>query len=471
MAGTRTVGRSVRTARYIADTPNRVLRDLNKRGQKRLRAYYRGIRGKDGETDLDGLSDKSQTNFKDTLEDVDEGGQTAAQLQRQLDSEEFNDVFSDDIPDDTRNSLLRAQSDGDLSVPETARAASSLDGADNKDVRQAIRNLDDAEQRKAYKLVGETGDDGAEFLARADAETRANLLLCDVASPAIGGGVVATAGLYQTAAPTQRTLSQTSCNPNILSTALKDTDVDAEDITPALNRMDVDMQSPVVRRIGRNPEIAESLDEISNSQIDRLVQNTEGGEMAEALDMYESNANIDSIVSAANTEGVGLGKENRGLQRYDSNDIHISSSADFTGKRGDVGESVALQTVRGEYPSSEGYKIHNNVILKGPQGNEAGEFDFVVSKQDGEIKEVYEVKSVDGAASSGREKTTRELNQIGGTITDVSDEELDVEQFRANRDDIDVSAIGPSSDENYDIQMSLTADEFNSLTEIIADRR
>lgn len=176
MAGTRTVGRSVRTARYIADTPNRVLRDLNERGRAQLRAYYRGIRGKNGDTDLELASDGGPRNFQETLEykEIPDAGAQAAKLQRQLDTDEFQEVFDADLPDDTRNSLLRAQSDGDLSASETARAARSLDGADNKDVRQAIRDLDDSQQRKAYKLVGETGDDGVKFIDEtSDADRRA----------------------------------------------------------------------------------------------------------------------------------------------------------------------------------------------------------------------------------------------------------------------------------------------------------
>ncbi|MBX0288648.1 hypothetical protein EGH22_20155 [Halomicroarcula sp. F28] len=203
MAGTRTVGRSVRTARYIADTPNRVLRDLNKRGQKRLRAYYRGIRGRDGETGLDELPDESQPNFKNALKDVDQGGQTAAQLQRRLDTEEFNDVFSDDVPDETRKSLLRAQRERDISASETARAARKLKGSDSSEIRETIQDLDDAQQRQAYRLIGETGDDGADFITDTDrADLREFFGDCRVGSSAAlspaagatgsGAGAVAT---------------------------------------------------------------------------------------------------------------------------------------------------------------------------------------------------------------------------------------------------------------------------------------
>ncbi|MBX0288640.1 hypothetical protein EGH22_20115 [Halomicroarcula sp. F28] len=170
MAGTRTVGRSVRTARYIADTPNRVLRDLNERGQKRLRAYYRGIRGRDGETDLDVMTDGGQETFKETLEnrDIPNAGAQAAELQRRLDTDEFQAVYDADLPEDTHSSLLRAHDDGDLSASETARASQALEGSDNSDVRQAIRDLDDSQQRKAYKLVGEAGDGGVELIRDLD---------------------------------------------------------------------------------------------------------------------------------------------------------------------------------------------------------------------------------------------------------------------------------------------------------------
>ncbi|MBX0288642.1 hypothetical protein EGH22_20125 [Halomicroarcula sp. F28] len=114
------------------------------------------------------MTDGGQRNLKETLEDIDQGGRTAAELQRQLDTDEFQAVYDADLPDDTRNSLLRAQSDGDLSAPEMARAARSLDGTDNKDVREAIRDLEDAQQRNSYKLVGETGDEGAKLINELD---------------------------------------------------------------------------------------------------------------------------------------------------------------------------------------------------------------------------------------------------------------------------------------------------------------
>jgi len=174
MAGTRTVGRSIRTGRYIANTPNRVLRDLNERGQAQLRAYYRGIRGRDGDTGLEAMTDGGQDTLKNTLEtrDIPNAGAQAAQLQRRLDTDEFQEVYDADLPDDTRNSLLRAEREGDLSASETARAARSLDGSDNSDVRQAIRDLDDAQQRRAYKLVGQTGDDGVELIDGMNTQNR-----------------------------------------------------------------------------------------------------------------------------------------------------------------------------------------------------------------------------------------------------------------------------------------------------------
>jgi len=91
MAGTRTVGRSIQTGRYIVDTPNRVLRDLNDRGQQQLRAYYRGIRGKDEETDLEAMTDCGQHTFKETLENekLPDAGAQAAELLRRLGTDEF----------------------------------------------------------------------------------------------------------------------------------------------------------------------------------------------------------------------------------------------------------------------------------------------------------------------------------------------------------------------------------------------
>jgi hypothetical protein len=105
-------------------------------------------------------------NFKETLEnrDIPNAGAQAAQLQRRLDTDEFQAVYDADLPDDTRNALLDAQRDGDISAPETARAAQSLDGSDTSDVRQAIRDLDESQQRKAYEVIGETGEDGADFI-------------------------------------------------------------------------------------------------------------------------------------------------------------------------------------------------------------------------------------------------------------------------------------------------------------------
>ena len=141
-----------------------------------------------------------------------------------------------------------------------------------------------------------------------------------------------------------------------------------------------------------------------------------------------------------------------------------------------IGESVARQTVRDEYPSSEGYEIYNEVDLLGPQGNDAGEFDFVVVDENDNIVEIYEVKAVDGEASGGLDQAERNLDRIGHTTTNIDSEELDLEQFTsndpdvANSESIEVSTVGPSSDGNYDLQMPLTAEEFNTLTDIITAR-
>ncbi|WP_236039711.1 vWA domain-containing protein [Haloarcula salinisoli] len=217
MAGTRTVGRSVRTARYIADTPNRVLRGLNERGQRRLRAYYRGIRGKDGETDLDRLSGDSQTNFKNALEDVDGSGQTAAQLQRQLDSAEFNDVFSDDVPDDTRNSLLRAQRNGDVSADDIGT------------VSNRYKQLDDTQRQRLDTLIENRGPEHAKFAGDLDPETLQKWLTPECA---VGGGSTLAVGAG--AASGSSALGVTACTydaefADTVVESLDDTDIDRDE--------------------------------------------------------------------------------------------------------------------------------------------------------------------------------------------------------------------------------------------------
>jgi len=69
-----------------------------------------------------------------------------------------------------------AQRDGDLSAQGTAKASQALAGTDNSDVRQTIRDLGDTQQRKAYTLVGETGDDGVELVRKLDDSTKQKLL-------------------------------------------------------------------------------------------------------------------------------------------------------------------------------------------------------------------------------------------------------------------------------------------------------
>ncbi|MBX0288646.1 hypothetical protein EGH22_20145 [Halomicroarcula sp. F28] len=104
------------------------------------------------------------------------GGQTAAQLQRRLDTEEFNDVFSDDVPDDTRNSLLRAQRDGDVGAEDIGS------------VSKRYKQLDDAEADQLDGLIQRQGKDGMEFAAELDGDTLSDLLSCG--SRTVGGAAV-----------------------------------------------------------------------------------------------------------------------------------------------------------------------------------------------------------------------------------------------------------------------------------------
>ncbi|WP_436925775.1 hypothetical protein [Halosimplex amylolyticum] len=125
------------------------------------------------------LTDGGQERFVDTLEGVEKGGQRAARLQRKLDDEDFGAVFNADLPDETRGTLLRAYDDGDLSASETATVARKLDEPGNSDVVSTIRTLDETDQRRAFELIGETGDNGVTLISSVDTPATRDLLRID----------------------------------------------------------------------------------------------------------------------------------------------------------------------------------------------------------------------------------------------------------------------------------------------------
>ncbi|WP_459193335.1 hypothetical protein [Halosimplex sp. J119] len=164
LSGAGTVGRSWSLSRRVGNTPSGVLRGLSERGRTQLRAYYRRIRGSGGSGDDTGL------------EALTDGGQKAALLQRELGETDFGAVFNAELPDETRAALLRASDDGDLSASETATVARKLDEPGNADVVSTIRALDETEQRRAFELIGQTGNDGVELIRDLDSTATENLL-------------------------------------------------------------------------------------------------------------------------------------------------------------------------------------------------------------------------------------------------------------------------------------------------------
>lgn len=182
-----------------------------------LRAYYRGIRGTDGETGLKGLSDESQTNFKESLEAVDQSGQATAQLQRQLDAEEFNDVFSDTVPDETRNSLLRAQRDGDVSAEDIGT------------VSKRYEDLDDPQRQRFNDLINKNGPEHAELASELDTETLKKWLTpdCAVGSAStlgVGSGVTSASSGFGAG-----TCSYDAEFADTVAKTLDDTDLDRDE--------------------------------------------------------------------------------------------------------------------------------------------------------------------------------------------------------------------------------------------------
>ncbi|QLH80895.1 VWA domain-containing protein [Halosimplex pelagicum] len=179
LSKTRTVGQTWSLSRRLGDTPSGILRGLSERGRAQLREYYRGLRGGGSggdDTGLEPLTDGGQDRFVDTLEDLEDGGRTAATLQRRLDDEDFGTIFNADIPDETRETLLRAYEDGDLTAPDTAKAARKLDEPGNADVISTIRSLDDTEQRRALQLVTDAGDSGVRIVRDLDDDSLERLL-------------------------------------------------------------------------------------------------------------------------------------------------------------------------------------------------------------------------------------------------------------------------------------------------------
>ena len=276
----------------------------------------------------DGELDRSEA--ATALELMDANNPTAvSRMLRRMDDSGQEALLDEGLDQSQRQTLYETWRDNpDLTADEIGEVADQYQALDDT----AQSNLDD--------LVDQHGQEAVSLTSSLNDDTLSNLLVCGSGTSSIGRtGIPSGGDRYHNIRQPSLTISQSGCE-DILDTALENTDLAREDIAPALNRLNSDMERPVVRRIGRNPDIADSLAELENSQIDTLVDSTEGEEMADALELHASDATFDSIVSAAETDGVDLQDVNTGLQRYDNNDIDITMSDDYSDRRGDIGVRV-----------------------------------------------------------------------------------------------------------------------------------
>ena len=202
-----TVGAQWRVSQRLRSVPSNFVSELSDRGRTRFGRLVSRFRGDDG-IDVNVLSADERVNLRDILEcggsgvasaglaaptvqtgtggvalesgetgiaQIDScvvGVENAERLFRRLDTNGQRAVLSGDIPDETREQLLRAwEADDDLSASETARISQRLEGPDSSDVRQVIRELDTDNQRRAYRLIGDSGDDGVRLIRELDSDS------------------------------------------------------------------------------------------------------------------------------------------------------------------------------------------------------------------------------------------------------------------------------------------------------------
>jgi hypothetical protein len=400
-----------------------------------------------------------------SIDDLDDqqSRETAKQFVRNTEVDGQALKLIDEVDDQTLRRLTDLD-DGAQFRKALARQ-NTRDVVDAQQIRQTVKTveeLDGPEQRRAMRLVERTPSGGGLKLVRGLDTSKLKRLLSDGCSVSRSPASTTTAS-----SKTASTLSG-GCLEQ-LETFVKEANTDIEDVTPRLNRLDDEMIDAVVTRIGRNPDVADSLVELDKGKLDTLVKKTEGGEMADALDLYSADIPYSEIVSAVDNPDADIASINRGLQIYDNNGININPKSGFNNKKGTIGESVALPEMRSRYPE-RGYEIKNGVELKDQQGGPYGEFDFVVTDPDGEVVEVTEVKSVDGQASKAETQLGDNLDGIrNGLVGDVGNG-IDAEQFTSNLENINKKTIGPEKDTGYNIRLDISDEGFTELTEMIGKR-
>jgi len=397
----------------------------------------------------------------------------ASRLLRRLGDDQQAAFLSDDLDTSTRTDLYDAwQSSDDLSASDVGEAANTYNGLDSSDQR-TYQGLLNRQGEGATKLAAESESDSLSTLLDAGCSGTS----ASVSTSAVGGGSALASGTdyaYSIGADSATLAVGTSdCTDSdtlLIEQALADSSADWGDVGAGFSRMDEDMISPVATRMSRNPEVADSLEDLSTSRVKTLADETEGSDMADALELHASDAPYERILSAAKSDDVDLSDLNTGLQRYDNNDIDINPSDAFSERKGDVGESVARQIVANEYSGDE-YTIYQGVKLKNPNtGNTQGEFDYVVADSNGDVVEVYEVKAGNNKHTKAMSQLKDSQRRIDNGVAEPKPDGLHVDDFGSDPTEIDRTTIGPSSDSNYDVQMELSDKEFEQLTTIIDKR-
>lgn len=400
LSGAGTVGQSWSLSRRLGNTPSGVLRGLSDSGQAQLREYYQRIRGSGGDGDdsgLEPLTDGGEDRFVDTLEDLEEGGQTAAILQRQLDDEDFGAVFNAELPDETRAALLRASDDGDLSASETATVARKLDEPGNGGVLRAVGDLDETEQRRAFELIGETGDDGVELIEDLDDQQTVEKLFRVDETDALTGSTVEWS---------QWRASVAAFNA--------EPDVDAEEITDLVeDSYEVAQRNDVTRNVeslyesvanwdGDSPsQFRQSINEISRTRAyadgeSEFVDNAAVSEVEVEYDAQSSSKDVDLRVEYENRDAeyielkrISLTESNwlenvftinnNAQEKFaqigtpkDRNIVEVTSKSDFTRSEassvvkqtldnnielGIYPDELSFGTVRVQTPSGDAYEF------------------------------------------------------------------------------------------------------------------
>ncbi|MBX0306059.1 hypothetical protein [Haloarcula salinisoli] len=152
-------------------------------------------------------------------------------------------MYDADLPDDTRNSLLRAQRDGDVGAEDIGS------------VSKRYKQLDDAEADQLDGLIQRQGDDGMEFAAELDGDTLSDLLSCG--SRTVGGAAVyatsAGAGVSQSSGCTL----DTDFLDAVADVNGKADDFDAQAFARRYNKLEGDNERRF-RELAKNDDYGES---------------------------------------------------------------------------------------------------------------------------------------------------------------------------------------------------------------------